>query len=63
MGYLVSCTNVVKDEDGKPDPGFGSKGILYNHIYSIMRMEHAVDFPPHPVGQGLHMIHLRNPWG
>jgi calpain, invertebrate len=63
MGYLVSCANVAKDEEGRPESGFGSKGILHNHIYSLMRMEHAVEFPPHPVGVGLHMIHLRNPWG
>ena len=63
MGFLVSCVNVVKDEEGRPETGFGSKGLHYNHLYSIMRMEHAIDFPPVPVGVGLYMIQLRNPYG
>ena len=61
QGYLVSCGNIVEDEDGCPERGNGPKGILYNHTYSILRMADAPEFSPNT--GGLQLIRIRNPWG
>ena len=61
QGYLVSCANIVEDEDGRPERGNGPKGILYNHAYSILRMADAPEFSPNT--GGLQLIRIRNPWG
>jgi hypothetical protein len=36
QGFLVGCSNVVKDENGNKQDGAGQTGILFNHAYGIL---------------------------
>lgn len=44
LGYLVSCANIVLDDENHPERGNGPKGINYNHTYSIERMVDCPDY-------------------
>lgn len=61
QGFLVGCANIIKDQDGKPEQGFGPKGILFNHTYSIQRLADCPDF--NQANGGLQLVRIRNPWG
>ena len=54
QGFLIGCSNVVKDENGNKQDGAGQTGILFNHAYGILDVREL---------DGLQLVRIRNPWG
>jgi calpain-15 len=53
-GFLLGCSNVVKDDNKVKTDGAGQTGILFNHAYGILDVRDV---------DGLQLIRIRNPWG
>jgi hypothetical protein len=54
QGFLLGCSNVVKDDSGVKTEGAGQTGILFNHAYGILDIRDV---------DGLQLMRIRNPWG
>lgn len=54
QGFLIGCSNVVKDDSGVKTEGAGQTGILFNHAYGVLDVRDI---------DGLQLMRIRNPWG
>ena len=44
----------MNNDEGQPEEGMGTQGILYNHAYGVLQVRET---------DGLQLVKIRNPWG